>query len=211
MTANRGVCGASAAGAVFARADGHRREHREDLVVEDLLDRAGLAVVQLRGPQSFDPRLGQLGLEEVHEAGVLVFHQLAHAFADSGQLLGGGHAGGVGAGHAFIEQDVQTADADHEEFVQVGAGDGQELQSLQRRQRLVAGLVENALVELQPGELAVEEFWRRGGLVGHGEGVRDQGSGVSSQEINSDTPFTTRGQPSARDAQQHRHAVRFFE
>ena len=50
----------------------------------------------------------------------------------------------------------QTRHADHEELVQVGAEDGQEFDPLQQRGRLVQRLFQDAPVELQPAQFAIE-------------------------------------------------------
>ncbi len=47
-------------------------------------------------------------------------------------------------------------DANHEELVEIRAGDREELHTLEQRVRGVARLCQNALVELQPTELAVD-------------------------------------------------------
>ena len=55
-------------------------------------------------------------------------------------------------GAALLEQ---RGDANHEELVQIGADDGQELHAFQQRMVTVERLVENTLVEGQPAQLAV--------------------------------------------------------
>ena len=51
---------------------------------------------------------------------------------------------------------VQAGDPDHEELVEVGLVDRAELDPLQQRHRRVLGELQDALVEVEPGELAVE-------------------------------------------------------
>ena len=51
---------------------------------------------------------------------------------------------------------LQAADADHEELVEVGLEDGQELEPFQQRHARILGLFQNAAIELQPAQLAVE-------------------------------------------------------
>ena len=51
---------------------------------------------------------------------------------------------------------LQAGDADHEEFVQVVGGNRQETQPLEQRVMIVAGLFQDAPVEGQPAQLAVE-------------------------------------------------------
>jgi len=52
---------------------------------------------------------------------------------------------------------LEASDALHDEAVEVGAGDRDELDALEKRPALVLGLVEHARVEAEPGELAVEQ------------------------------------------------------
>ena len=59
-------------------------------------------------------------------------------------------------GDAGLHLLLQAADADHEELVEVGAEDGQELEPLQQRHLRVLGLLQHAAVELQPAQLAVD-------------------------------------------------------
>ncbi len=62
---------------------------------------------------------------------------------------------------------LESADAFHEEFVEIRPGNGGKLDPLQQRHPLVQGLVQHPLVEFQPGQLAVQEqgrvieAWRR--------------------------------------------------
>jgi hypothetical protein len=51
---------------------------------------------------------------------------------------------------------LQAADPLHEEFVEVGVDDRQELDALEQRRARVLRLVQNTAVEGKPGELAVQ-------------------------------------------------------
>jgi hypothetical protein len=50
----------------------------------------------------------------------------------------------------------QAGKAHHVEFVEVVGGDGQEFHALEQRMRVVACLCEDAAVEPQPAQLAIE-------------------------------------------------------
>ena len=52
---------------------------------------------------------------------------------------------------------LEPGDPDHEELVEVGGEDREEPGALQQRDRVVGRELQDALVELQPGDLAVEE------------------------------------------------------
>ena len=58
--------------------------------------------------------------------------------------------------HASAQLLLEPANALHEELIEVGADDGQELEPLQQRVSRVLGLVQHTAVELQPGELTVQ-------------------------------------------------------
>ena len=51
---------------------------------------------------------------------------------------------------------LEAADPFHEEFVQVGGGDGEKLKPLQRRIARIRGLGKDPLVEGQPRQFAIE-------------------------------------------------------
>ncbi len=63
-------------------------------------------------------------------------------------------------GRTFLDAEqlltLEAGDADHEEFVEIGAGDRQEAQPLQQRMGAVAGLLQHAAVEREPAQLPVE-------------------------------------------------------
>ena len=80
-----------------------------------------------------------------------------------GKLLGRGQALGTLGGDAGAHLRPQTGDAHHEEFVEVVGRDRQEPQPLEQRMAAVGGFLEHAPVEIEPGELAVDETFRARG------------------------------------------------
>src|SRR5690606_38602369 len=83
------------------------------------------------------------------EAGLFLL-QLADEPADGLELLARGHAVGRGLLDAGVDLAAEQADALHEELVEVAGEDGEELDALQQWQAPVAGLMEDAGVELEP-------------------------------------------------------------
>ena len=77
--------------------------------------------------------------------------------ADRRQLLLRRHPGRDPAPSLVVDRRFQSGDADHEELVEVRRGDRGELDALQQRLRRVGRFLEHALVERQPGQLAVDE------------------------------------------------------
>ena len=132
-----------------------RRQDREDLVVEPPAQR----LVVFRDVVVVEDRdaLGRQLLADRRPDQGMLGHQLPDALPDRVQLLGGGEpveALVLGVGQVLA---AQAGDADLEELVQVGREDREELHALEQRVADVACLVEDARVELDPGQLAVED------------------------------------------------------
>ena len=81
---------------------------------------------------------------------------LQGAVADERELLAGRAPVGRERGHARGELPLEAADALAEEFVEVRGGDAEVAHALHQRHALVEGLREDAPVEVEPRELAVE-------------------------------------------------------
>ena len=62
--------------------------------------------------------------------------------------------------HIALNLLLESRDADFKEFVEVRTGDAKKLDSLQQWRRGVQRLVENALVEFQPAQFAVDKVGR---------------------------------------------------
>src|SRR5439155_21608582 len=91
-----------------------------------------------------------------------------------------------------LELVVDTGHADHEELVEVARVDRRELHALEQRERRVLGQLEHPLVEVQPGQLAVEiqrrvreilaqrDLWAaRKGMRAHAEVFRASRAGAA--------------------------------
>ena len=92
---------------------------------------------------------------------MLGFHQLVYARGHRGE--GGGGREPVGTRELITGPDVpfQPRHAHHEEFVQIRAEDGEELDALEEGHRGILRLLEHTPVELEPGQLTVHERFRR--------------------------------------------------
>ncbi len=100
------------------------------------------------------------------------------AFADGFELLVGGEAVVGAFGGFFGDFALEEADAFHEEFVGVAGVDGEEFDAFEERRTGVHGFVEDAVVEVEPGEVAVEEGGGVGGKGGTGAEDGRGGGGV---------------------------------
>ena len=78
-----------------------------------------------------------------------------HALRDAVDRLRRREAVGAARVDAGVHLVVQAGHAHHVELVQVGGVDRQELDALEQRRSLVLGQREHALVEVEPGQLAV--------------------------------------------------------
>src|SRR5262249_8469598 len=76
--------------------------------------------------------------------------------ADDRELLFGCTSVGRNGFTACAQLLQQRRDADHEELIEVGAGDREKLDALEQGMAVVARLREHARVEGQPAELAVD-------------------------------------------------------
>ena len=97
---------------------------------------------------------GQLG-DQAAQAGIGVGEQLLNDGADGVKLARGRHAVGAGFLRARFDLIQQPSDADHEELVEVGAQDREELGAFEKRIGGILGLFENTALELEQAQLAV--------------------------------------------------------
>ena len=138
--------------------DRQRRQHGEDLAPEALVELVAVrAASTSRAGLDPDPVLGQRGPQLVVEArasGARVCSRTARA--DRRDRLRRAAAVLARLVDARVDLVLQAGDADHEELVQVARVDRAELQPLQQRDRVVLGELQDAVVELQPRQLAVE-------------------------------------------------------
>ena len=137
------------------RVDCLRRHQRHDVLDVVGPERFALLLAQVRVVENLDPVLREAA-EHLGEHPLLasldpgddllgLVNLLLRRASVDGELLYAGT-------HLLLE----PADALHEELVQVRAHDGQELHALQKGGSLVLGLIQDAAVELEPGELAVQ-------------------------------------------------------
>ena len=137
------------------RLERERRQHRRDLAREH----AGQVRRDVRAPgravEQANPRRVERGAQVRPDIELVAQHPPC-ARLHGGQLLLGVVAVGrhlVGAGVQLLER---RRHPDHEELVEVRRRDGEELHAFEQRVGGVAGLIEHALVELEPAQLTVD-------------------------------------------------------
>ena len=132
-----------------------RRHQREDVFLVVVLDQRPLVGGQLVERHDTDLLPTQVG-QQFHVDLPLLPAELGNDDAALVELLAGRPAIDAELVDAGADLLLQAADALHEELVHVAGGDGEELDPFEQDGALVAGFVENAEVELQPGQFAVE-------------------------------------------------------
>src|SRR3954447_19424906 len=137
--------------------DRQRREDREDLAPEALVERLALVGADLVHADDADVVLGQGRAHLVLRAARLALVELEDALAQLVDDLRRRAPVGTGVVQPGVDLVVQPGDADGEELVEVGGEDGEELQALHERHVVLLGQLEHARVELDPRELAVVE------------------------------------------------------
>ena len=105
---------------------------------------------------SITPSRASAGTKLVVPAVVLRVDQLVRARADRGELLLRHHPVGRHLFDFARELLLEPRHAHHEELVEVGGDDREKLDSLVERYRRVLRLGQDARVELEPRELAVD-------------------------------------------------------
>jgi hypothetical protein len=137
--------------------DGERRQHGEDHAQEGGGELGALAVVAVGERDDLHAAARELGHQLLEDAALLV-HEPVGALGDLVEHLGERELTRCrpppGACAGVLEQ---PGDPHHVELVEVGREDRQVAHPLEQRHLLVARELEHAAVELDPGELAVEQ------------------------------------------------------
>jgi hypothetical protein len=139
------------------RVDGQGRQDREDPLLEQPLAEPLLLAVELVPADQVDALLGQLGHQLLTEQPRMALHQLTGAGPDLLEHLTRHEAGGRTDGQVGRDPPLQAGHPHHEELVEVVGEDRREAHALEQRLPVVLGQLEDALVEAEPGQLAVEE------------------------------------------------------
>jgi hypothetical protein len=87
---------------------------------------------------------------------VLVGNHSQDAGADGGENFGGAEAIGTVNIASVVDELLEGGDADFEELVQVRANDGKKFEPFKKRLAGVLSFFENALIKLEPAELAIQ-------------------------------------------------------
>ena len=141
----------------LAGPDRERRQHREDLALEAVVELGALLRLELLDARDDDPLLGERRAELVPpQLGLAAYTSSTRSRRVVERLLRRPAVRQAPA-HAGFGLAGQPGDADHEELVQHLGRDLEEEDSLEQRQRLVARQLEQARVVVEEGELAVDQ------------------------------------------------------
>ena len=144
----------------MSRIDRERRQDREYVAHEVGFEPVPVLLRERAAVHEVDAGPAKLRLQ-APPAGLLAAHQAPGAAVDCLQLLRRRQPIGARRADAGGLLALQPGDAHHVELVQVLGGDRQETQTLQKRVGRVRRLFQHALVEGEPGHLAVDEPRRR--------------------------------------------------
>ena len=109
-----------------------------------------LTIIQFARPQPPHPFTRQGRLDVIQQAAILFGEKVLHPIADRFQPLDGCQPHHIGPHVPFRQQELQTANADHREFIEIRCGDREKLQSLEQRDLLINGFIQHPLVKFQP-------------------------------------------------------------
>ena len=139
-----------------AEPDDERGQCRKDLLMEAGVDFAPLLLAGRLQRDDADPVLLQRRPQYPGEAAVQAGVELQHPRLDRVDLLPGCKSIGTAGVDSRVELVEQPCHSDHEELVQVGGIDRAEPDPLQQWHLRILRQFENALIEVEPGKLAVE-------------------------------------------------------
>ncbi len=159
------------------RIDGERRQQREDIGHEPVMQPVALAFGHLVGAEHGDPGRAQLAAQTAI-AFLLGMHHRADLFLHGSQLLRRDQPVFARRLDTGADLAAQSRDAHHVEFIEVIGRDRQEAQPLEQRMLHVVGLFEHPLVEREPRQFAVDEALFRSGFD-----LRQAGGGATRHDF----------------------------
>ena len=132
--------------------------------------------------KNIDPLGPQGGKKILVQQLVLILHESEHPFANHADLLGGTESRDVRFAGARTAKNGEPSDANLEELVEIRRSDGEEFETLQEGNLFALGFLEDALIEFEPGEFAIDEGHVRR-AVGRGRGGQE-GEGAVGRGVN---------------------------
>ena len=140
--------------------DGERRQDRENMRMEVLFEPGHIGLAQVGRVGEHDAGIDEFG-PQLAPPTLLFGGEMGDALADLHELFGRRQPILGGFRHALADLAAQTGDAHHEKLVEIVRRDRQEAQLLQQGVVAVRGLLQDAAVEFEPGELSIDETMGR--------------------------------------------------
>ena len=91
---------------------------------------------------------------------ILAFHKLMGLGVDGFELFGCCHAGQILFLVACVYHIFERCHTHHEKFIQIGGCDREEFQTVQQRNGLVLGFLQDTKIKFEPAKLAVIKIFR---------------------------------------------------
>src|SRR4051812_39056341 len=138
---------------------GLRGQNREDLALEATGDRFSLLITQRGIGNNFNPFGGEPREYVVSDYRRVAIDRRLRLGTDHRHLLSRSPPVRTEGADTGIELALDTSNSDHEELIEICGEDCRELDSLQERVRALFGFEENAVVKIEPAQLAVDEHF----------------------------------------------------
>ena len=138
------------------RIDRERRQQRENVVQEMVLDPGPLDFGDVTAIDQNDADLGQ-DCAQIAPDRLLVDGEPRNRLVDQDELLGRRQTVGAALGNTLPHLRLDAGDADHEELVKVIGRNRQKPDPFERGMAGIDRFLEHPAVEMQPGQLAVDE------------------------------------------------------
>src|SRR5690606_13943576 len=132
------------------------RQHGENLVLEEQLQRLAPVFRKVRVVRDEQVVLVELWNDIVPETPILQFQHRQQALADGRQLLGWRQPVGGRFDDSRRDLLAQAGYANHEKLIEIIGKNRQELHTFQQRQRVIQRFFQDAVVELQHAQLAID-------------------------------------------------------
>src|SRR6266536_962739 len=114
---------------------------------------------QLRDFAHVNPVLRQLRQQFIFPKRILRRNQVTHRFLDAIEYFRGAQPVRANVARLALNLLFDSGDANLEELVQIRTDDGEKLNPLDERLPLILRFFENAAVELEPAQLAIDEIF----------------------------------------------------
>ena len=138
------------------RIDRERRQQRENVVKEMILDPGPLGLGDVATVDQNDADLGQ-DAAQIAPDRLLIDGELRNRLVDQDKLFGGRQTVGAALRDALPDLGLDAGDPDHEELVKVIGRNRQKPDPLERGMAGIDRFLQHPAIEMQPGQLPIDE------------------------------------------------------